>query len=317
MSAIVDAFYALQGWIFETLVLPALFAIGLMEFAEPAFGATEFVLLGVVQLIAVYATLRPLEALFPVEQWTDRRGVRTDVLYTVLHRLGIVPIGIYALLTPVVNAADAELRMVGYIPAGLENVLPALAASPFATFLVYLLVLDFADYWRHRLQHRLAFWWALHSVHHSQRQLSFWADDRNHLLDDVIAGLWFTAVAFVIGVPPGQFVAVVMVMRFVESLSHANVRLGFGAVGERLLVSPRFHRIHHAIRLGHEGRHFGCNFATLFPVWDILFRTADFRREAVSTGIADQLDGRDYGEGFLAQQWLGLKRLAAALGGRG
>jgi sterol desaturase/sphingolipid hydroxylase (fatty acid hydroxylase superfamily) len=316
MNSIIDAFYALQGWVFETLVLPTLFAIGLMEFAEPGFGATEYVLLGIVQLIVVYATLRPLEAWFPAEQWTDRRSVRTDVLYTVLQRLGIVPIGIFALLAPFVNAADAELRMSGYIPAGPETVLPALAASPFAAFLVYLVILDFADYWRHRLQHRLAFWWALHSLHHSQRQLSFWADDRNHLLDDVIAGLWFTAVAFLIGVPPGQFVAVVMVMRFVESLSHANVRLGFGAVGERLLVSPSFHRTHHAIGVGHEGRYYGCNFATLFPLWDILFRTANFRREPVSTGIADQLEGRDYGEGYVAQQWFGLKRLVAALGGR-
>jgi hypothetical protein len=29
----------------------------------------------------------------------------------------------------------------------------------------------------------------------------------------------------------------------------------------------------------------------------------------VATGIRDQLDGRDYGRGVLAQQWLGLRRL--------
>ena len=45
----------------------------------------------------------------------------------------------------------------------------ALALSPVAAFCVYLLVLDLADYWRHRLQHRLRAWWALHSLHHSQR----------------------------------------------------------------------------------------------------------------------------------------------------
>lgn len=316
MSSIVDGFYALQGWFFEAVVQPALFAVGLMELDELAFGATEFVLLGVAQLIAVYLLLRPLEAFFPAEQWADRRSVRTDVLYTVLHRVGVVPIGIFLLLTPVIDGLDAELRMVGYIPTGVENIMPELFASPFAAFLIYLVLLDLADYWRHRLQHRLGFWWALHAVHHSQRQLSFWADDRNHLLDDVIAGLWFTAVAFLIGVPPDQFVAAVLVMRFIESLSHANVRFGFGKIGDRLLVSPRFHRMHHAVGVGHEGRYYGCNFATLFPLWDIVFRTANFGREPVATGIADQLQGRDYGEGFVAQQWLGLKRLGAALTGR-
>ena len=310
MSAIVDTFAALHAALFENIVLPTLFALGFMDFAEPAFDATEFVLLGLVQIVAVYLLLRPLEAWFPAERWSDRSGVRTDVLYTLLHRVGLVPIAIYALLTPLIDLVDAQLRTWGYIPPGLESVVPSLADAPLATFLLYLVILDLADYWRHRLQHRWGRWWALHSLHHSQRQMSFWTDDRNHLLDDVIAGIWFAAVAFFIGVPPEQFVAAVMLMRFVESLSHANVRFGFGRVGERLLVSPRFHRTHHAVGIGHEGKFYGCNFATLFPLWDIVFGTADFKHRAAATGISDQLQGRDYGDSFLAQQWLGLKRLA-------
>jgi sterol desaturase/sphingolipid hydroxylase (fatty acid hydroxylase superfamily) len=309
VSAIAAAFAAVQGFVFERAVLPTLYATGLMEFAEPAFDATAFVLLGAIQILVVYLLLRPLEALWPAERWTDRRAVRTDVLYTFLNRLGLVPIAVYAILTPLVDAFDAELRAAGYIPRGLEDLFPWLAASPLAAFCAYLLVLDLADYWRHRLQHRLRFWWALHSVHHSQRQMTFWNDDRNHLLDEVIAGFWFAGVAFLIGVPPGQFVLAVMLTRFVESLSHANVRLSFGAIGERLLVSPRFHRTHHGIGIGHEGRRHGCNFATLFPLWDIVFGTANFRHRGAATGISDQLEGREYGETFVAQQWLGLKRL--------
>lgn len=309
MSYLIDAFATLQALIFENLVLPSLYALGFMDFAEPAFDATEFVLLGVLQIAAVYLLLRPLEAWFPAEQWTDRRSVRADVLYTVLHRIGVVPIAIYALLTPVIDLADGELRSLGYIPPSLESVIPGLADSPFVAFLVYLFILDFADYWRHRFQHRWGRWWALHALHHSQRQMSFWADDRNHLIDDVIAGLWFAAVAFVVGVPPGHFIAAVMVTRFVESLSHANVRFGFGQVGDRLLVSPRFHRTHHGIGIGHEGARYGCNFATLFPMWDMLFGTANFTYRGTATGVSDQLEGRDYGESFIAQQWLGIKRL--------
>ena len=311
MSGIVEGFAALQGALFQSLVLPSLYALGLMDLAEPAFDATAFVLLGLVQIAAVYGLLRPLEAWRPAERWSDRRQVRTDVLYTFLNRLGIVPIAIYAVLTPLVDGFDAQLRTWGYIPPNLENLIPLLALSPLAAFCAYLLVLDLADYWRHRLQHRLRVWWALHSLHHSQRQMTFWNDDRNHLLDELIAGLWFAAVAFLIGVPPGQFVAAVMLTRFVESLSHANVRLDFGRIGSRLLVGPRFHRTHHAVGIGHEGVHHGCNFATLFPLWDIVFGTANFSYRGVETGVADQLQGRDYGAGFFAQQWLGLKRLVA------
>ena len=57
----------------------------------------------------------------------------------------------------------------------------------------------------------------------------------------------------------------------------------------------------------------GNNYAVLFPLWDMLFRTANFGGDFGPTGIADQLPaegGRDYGRGFWAQQWLGLKRLS-------
>jgi sterol desaturase/sphingolipid hydroxylase (fatty acid hydroxylase superfamily) len=217
----------------------------------------------------------------------------------------------------VVDAIDGELRMAGVVPPGLEDLIPGLAGSAALSFVVYLFVLDLADYWRHRLQHRLSWWWALHSLHHSQRQMSFWADDRNHLLDEVFGGIWFAAIALAIGVPPEQFILVVMFTRCVESLSHANVRFDFGAVGERLVVSPRFHRTHHAMGVGHEGKRYGCNFATLFPIWDVLFGTANFTYGGVATGVADQLEGRDYGETFLSQQWLGMKRFALALSRRG
>jgi sterol desaturase/sphingolipid hydroxylase (fatty acid hydroxylase superfamily) len=309
MDWIVQGFATVQGWLFQSAVLPSLYALGLMDFAEPAFDATEFVLLGLAQITAIYVLLRPLEAWWPAERWQTRAAVRTDVLYTFLNRVGLVPIAIYAALTPLVDAFDSELRAAGFIPRNLEDFVPALAQSPFAAFCVYLLVLDLADYWRHRLQHRFQWWWALHSLHHSQRQMTFWNDDRNHLLDELIGGFWFAGVAFLIGVPPEQFVAAVMLTRFVESLSHANVRFGFGGLGERLLVSPRFHRTHHAVGVGHEGKRHGCNFATLFPLWDMVFGTANFAYRGMATGISDQLQGRDYGETFLAQQWLGLKRL--------
>ena len=94
-----------------------------------------------------------------------------------------------------------------------------------------------------------------------------------------------------IGVPPAQFALIVVLSRMVESLSHANVRLTFGRVGDRVLVSPRFHRVHHAIGIGHEGAYRGCNFAVLFPVWDVLFGTANFNAACAPTGVRDQLAG--------------------------
>jgi sterol desaturase/sphingolipid hydroxylase (fatty acid hydroxylase superfamily) len=117
----------------------------------------------------------------------------------------------------------------------------------------------------------------------------------------------------VLGASPGQYVALVVVSRMLQSLQHANLKWRFGTVGERLLVSPSFHRLHHGIGIGHEGRHKGCNFAVLFPLWDVIFGTADFRPGFVATGIRDQLEGRNYGERFWSQQCLALQRMSVAL----
>ncbi|MDD5481255.1 sterol desaturase family protein, partial [Rhodoferax sp.] len=113
---------------------------------------------------------------------------------------------------------------------------------------------------------------------------------------------------------PGQFVAIVAFTQLSESFQHANVRLWFGRVGERLWISPRFHRLHHAAGIGHEsgapqtlGGH---NFGVLLPWWDMWFGTANFEVRFDPTGVRDQLEqGRDYGQGFWSQQRLGVLRL--------
>ena len=313
MDMLGNGFTALHAWLFESLVQPAMYALGLMAYVENAYDATELFLYGVLEITLLFVLFRPLEALWPLEVWRDRRALNVDVLYTLLHRLGFLPLLIFVLLRPLADGVDGFLRLHDVIPPNLEDLIPGLSQHPLMAFLLYVLVLDLAQYLRHRLQHRYDWWWALHSLHHSQRQLSFWADDRNHLLDDLLADLWLVLVALLIGIPSGQFIAIIILMRMVESLSHANTRLGFGWLGERILVSPHFHRLHHGIRIGHEGSARGCNFAPLFPLWDILFRTADYTPTHHPTGISDQLTGADYGEGFLRQQGLGVRRLWRAM----
>ena len=310
---VTEQFAALHGHVFETGVLPVVHALGLGGYAEQAFDGTEFFLIGAIEITLLAAVLGAVEKLRPVEAQIDdvaTSAKKIDVIYTMLHRLGFVPLLMFLLLVPIMDAIDGSLRMHDIIPFKLEDALPFLNDSPWLSFFFYLIILDFVAYWLHRGQHQFNLWWALHSLHHSQRQMSFWSDDRNHLLDDFIVDGAFAMVALLIGVAPAQFVTIVIATRVVESLSHANLKMSFGRIGEYLLVSPRFHRVHHGIGVGHEGLARGCNFAVLFPLWDVIFRTANFENSYPSTGVRDQLDGAEYGRGFWAQQWLGLQRLA-------
>jgi sterol desaturase/sphingolipid hydroxylase (fatty acid hydroxylase superfamily) len=301
-----DQFDQWAGWLFEHAAQPFLYKLGLIGWDELAFDGITFFLYGAAQILLLYVLVRPLEALLPAEEWHTRKDTRVDVIYTLVTRLGIVPLALFFLLRPATTFIDQSLRLHNLLPWGPERLSPWLLANPLPSFFFYLVAIDFFNYWRHRLQHRLNVWWALHSLHHSQRMMSFWTDDRNHLLDDAISWIWFALVSAAIGVPPAQFVWLVAASRAVESLSHANVRFGFGSVGDRLLVSPKFHRLHHSVTAGKRG----CNFATLFPIWDLMFRTADFRSSVTATGVADD---QDYGDGYFAQQWLGFKRVLASL----
>jgi sterol desaturase/sphingolipid hydroxylase (fatty acid hydroxylase superfamily) len=303
-----------QAGLFEQIVQPTLFKLGAMRWQEQAYSATEWFLLGILQIALLWALLRPLEALFPAERWSSRRATKVDFLYTLLQRLGLIPLVLFFLLTPLFDGLTQFVRGWGFTPLNLDAIWPGVTDHPWISLALYWVFLDFLDYWLHRAQHYFNAWWALHAVHHAQQHMSLWTDDRNHVLDTFLTTAIKLAVALAIGVEPGQFVLIVIASRLLQNLQHANLRWSFGFF-EKFLVSPRFHRHHHALGTGHEGAARGCNFGVLLPWWDMLFGTANFSRDFPTTGIRDQLpapagSARDYGEGFWAQQWLGLRRLA-------
>jgi sterol desaturase/sphingolipid hydroxylase (fatty acid hydroxylase superfamily) len=316
MDAFSDLFSTAQQWLFEMAVQPAMFALGMGNLLEDAYDATAWFMVGMIQIVILVAIIGPLQRWRPVEPVTDRATIRTDVLYTLIHRLGLFRIALFFTLDPWFDEAFGALRTAGYGTFHLDQLWPGVTDSALASLLIYLVVFDFVAYWTHRGQHQIGWWWRLHSLHHAQRQMTMWSDNRNHLLDDILVDTIVVLVAQLIGVPPGQFIAIVAFTQLSESFQHANVRLWFGRIGERLWVSPRFHRLHHSIGIGHEtvkaertvlGGH---NFGVLLPWWDVLFGTANFEQRYDPTGIRDQVEAnREYGKGFWSQQWVGLKRL--------
>jgi sterol desaturase/sphingolipid hydroxylase (fatty acid hydroxylase superfamily) len=316
LAAVLVTFDRVQQWLFETAVQPLMFAAGLGSRLEDGYRGTGWLLVGLLQVLLMMTLFAALERWRPVEPVTDRAAVRVDVLYTLIHRLGLFRLVLFFSVDPLWDDLVTQLRLLGLPTFGLDGLWPGVTDHGVVSFLLYLLLFDLVDYALHRGQHAFGWWWQLHALHHSQRQMTIWSDNRNHLLDDLLRDSIFVGVALFVGVPPGQFVALVALTQLLESLSHANARLSFGPWLGRVLVSPQYHRLHHRIGLGHEsagpGSLGGHNFAVLFPVWDLLFGSARFDGRYDPTGIRDQLPeagGRDYGSGFWSQQWLGLRRL--------
>jgi sterol desaturase/sphingolipid hydroxylase (fatty acid hydroxylase superfamily) len=304
-----DRFFStIAGDLDQWLILPVLYHFGWMEWEELSFDWALVCVYGMLAVVLTYAICWPLEAAFPVERWPDKKAVAVDVLYTILSRVGVIPIVSFLLFYQAQVFFTGALVDAGFIPPTLETLVPALFGQPVLTFFIYALILDFADYWRHRLSHSFRAWYALHALHHAQRQMSFWSDDRNHLLDDMISFIWFFIIGLAIGIPPLQFPILLLLLRFMESLSHANIKLSFGPA-EYLLISPRFHRRHHAMAAA--GRR-SCNYGAVFPFWDILFRTADFSPGFLPTGDARAPEVLATGS-YLAQQWAGAKLFSSSI----
>ncbi len=320
--SLVDAFSSAQQWLFESLVQPLMFKMGFGNLLEDGYTATMWLMLGVLQILVLLIVIGPLQRWRPVDAMTDRATIRTDILYTLIHRLGLFRLALFFAVQPLLDDAFGALRGAGVGTFHLDAFWPGVTDVGWVSLLMYLVVFDFLDYWMHRGQHHFGWWWKLHSLHHAQQQMTMFSDNRNHLLDDMLRDVLIVIVAQLIGVAPSQFVAIVVITQLSESFQHANVRIWFGQVGERLWISPRFHRLHHSIGLGHEsngqGTLGGANFGVLLPWWDMLFKTANFEIRYDKTGVRDQVepgpDGklRDYGRGFWSQQWLGCKRLLSS-----
>lgn len=309
-----EAFANSQTWLFENLIQAIAFNLGAGNLLDIAFEGTGWLLVGLMQITVMLCIIAPLEKWRPLERVLDASAVRVDVIYTLIHRLGIFKLFMFFTFDNALETAFGMLRVEGFPTLNIDAIWPGVSDQALVSFVIYLIVFDFAHYLLHRAQHQFNFWWALHSLHHSQRHMTMWTDNRNHLLDDVMTALLLSILAKLIGVGPGQFVALVAVSQLSENFQHANFKCSFGWLGDRLWISPRFHRLHHSIGLGHEsaGRKTlgGHNFGVLFPWWDMLFKTADFSNRYEPTGVRDQVEeGRDYGSGFWAQQVLGLKRL--------
>lgn len=267
-------------------------------------------LIAAIQIGIIALIFRPLESWIPAERWTDRRLTRVDRQYTLLVVLGVLPLTIFLATTPLRELLGGDA---GAAQTGLLHGIPVLDRHPYLLFLVYYLVFDLVYYWMHRAQHAIPWWWALHSLHHSQRQVNCWTNHRDSLLDGVLEAAILASVGILLGVEPSEFALLMLAGELIQNYSHANVRVGFGRFLNRVFVGPPFHRLHHMRGDPAKPGLHNCNFAQAFPAWDILFGTALYGVQRRETGVSDLVVDADNERGLIGQQWAAMQRFWGAI----
>ena len=135
---------------------------------------------------------------------------------------------------------------------------------------VTLLAMDLCNWLAHWGDHRIGALWRVHALHHSQEELSVLTSFRAHPLMHTTGFVLATVpVLLLTGAHP---LAPVLITVYVclGTLPHTNVRWSYGPLG-RVLVSPAYHRQHHAI----DGRQ-EANLGVVLTVWDVLAGRARF-----------------------------------------
>ena len=146
-----------------------------------------------------------------------------------------------------------------------------------------LLFQSFIMYWVHRMEHAIPALWALHKFHHSAYQMTMLTAVRQtELMKGVEQFLPLVFLALVTepiaarpsaGSPLFALFAVYFAYRcFIrvnQYLCHSNLTTGYGWIGRWLLVSPRMHRLHHAVAPEYHDK----NFTFDLVIWDRLFGT--------------------------------------------
>lgn len=312
MHQFVVVWIAAVSWLANHAIVPVLTDLHLTAFVDQPREIAQYFLITAVQVAIIALVFRPMESLWPVEPWADRRLTAIDRSYTLIKVFGVIPLFTYLVLSPL-----GRMFGDGDDAAGVFSVqgwIPWLGQHPVLLFLVYYAIYDFVYYMIHRLQHSIPWWWALHSLHHSQRQLSCWSNDRDHYLDDLLESLIVAAVSLLIGVSPTDYALLVLSGELLQNLAHTNTRLRFGPVLEKLLVDPHYHRLHHMRVDPDRPQLHACNYSVIFPIWDIVFGTALFGEALRPTGVGDPMVDADNRQGIVGQQLGTLRRFWAQSG---
>lgn len=234
------------------------------QLAVVLFAAPFVMMLGLTALERVRPARRePSQALLNI-------GVAA---YNRVLRLALLPA-----LGLVVNRLTAGLPNLGIDRWPLYWSIPAFVAA-----------MDLGEYFYHRAQHVVPVLWRMHSLHHSDPNVNATTTER-HWWGDVFiksATVWPAIIAVMHPSPVDTTVYVLLLLY--HYFSHANVPVNYGWFSW-VLNSPAYHRRHHSER----PEHFNANFASLFPIFDVILgsyqRPDDFPRTGLPTtprGLAD------------------------------
>jgi sterol desaturase/sphingolipid hydroxylase (fatty acid hydroxylase superfamily) len=213
---------------------------------------------------AVFTLLSRISPCNPGQDWWHKRGLGTDLAYWIFVpvfsrylRIWVTVMGTMLIFgitngDAISHFYDHGHGAIGRLPLWQQGVL-------------YLVATDFALYWSHRAFHR-GFLWKYHAVHHASKDVEWISAARFHPVNLALGTCAADIAALLCGISPEVFIVLAPFNTLASLFVHANLDWTLGPF-KYLLVSPVFHRWHHAMAVRDK------NFASTFALWDWMFGT--------------------------------------------
>lgn len=136
------------------------------------------------------------------------------------------------------------------------------------TYVIVFVVLDFAGYVVHAIDHKINFFWNAHLIHHSSEEFNLACALRQSISVWLRLFVILLLPAALLGIDPSVIALVAPLHLFAQFWYHTR---HIGKMGwlEKIIVTPSHHRVHHAINPEYIDKNYG----QIFIGWDKLFGT--------------------------------------------
>lgn len=201
-----------------------------------------------------------------LEAWAPLRAAKGPQLSRWIGNIGLALINTALLRWAAVISGVAMAYLAQESGWGLLNLIDS---PPLVGIVVSVLIVDLVLYGCHRLYHASDLAWRFHVVHHSDAVVDLTTAFRFHPFETLCNGAATTAAAFLLGLSPEGLLLYQLCMSAQGFFGHSNVRTPewLDRLIGLVLVTPRFHHIHHAAGVVECHSNFGVS----FTFWDRLF----------------------------------------------
>ncbi len=142
--------------------------------------------------------------------------------------------------------------------------------------IVTIIIMDFAMYWWHRINHTQHFFWRFHSFHHRDKKMNTTTAVRFHIVELLFSSIFKAPFYLLMGFNFLPILIYEIIFFMIVLIHHSNIRItkNFDMEYRKLFSSPLMHRIHHSnIREETD-----TNYGSVFSFWDRIFKT--YKEEA-------------------------------------